>query len=73
MSAASKPRAWLTRNDSCGDSIAGVVSDAVCTGCVGSFISMTKTPRPSAALVAASFGNSRVLSKKAQSCPALST
>ena len=57
---ASRPRFSLTSSDSCGLSIASEERSAVFTGCDGSFMSSTTTPRPSAALESTSFGNSNV-------------
>ena len=58
--AARMPRLLLTSSDSCGLSMAGEVSVAVCTGLRGSVMSRAITPRPSTALKSTSRGKSRV-------------
>ena len=62
MTAASRPRSGLTRSDSCGLSIAGVIRLAVLRGRAGFVMSRTTTPRPVplSRLVTTSNGNIRV-------------
>jgi hypothetical protein len=62
LTAASRPRRWFTSTDSCGVSMAAVLSVAVFRGFRGSAMSSTTTPMPSpeTSWKTESFGNSRV-------------
>ena len=63
ITAASRPRFWLTSTDSCGDCMAGVTSVAVRTGLAGSLTSTTATPAgPSCGRWTVWVGNSSVVS-----------
>ncbi len=62
ITATSSPRFSLSSSDSWGDSIDGVISDAVCTGFAGSAMSSTVTPVRSALRNCALLGKSSVLS-----------
>ena len=72
ITAPSSPRPGCTSSDSCGLSIAGVISVAVFSGFLGSVMSTTITPNPSRGCMNTSVGNSRVESKKAQMWPVAS-
>jgi hypothetical protein len=62
MTAASRPRFSLSTSDSCGVCIAGVTSDAVRTGLVGSLMSRTATPVGALLRLIALVGKSSVVS-----------